>query len=115
MAGAYLAFSEANKSYFDVINYFLSAPEVLFTPNLKAQVDQHGNKILAYVEQTLAEGTGEGSFKSVDPRRYALILWALLHGLIQFKKLQHTVLKGQNHQQMVGYAIDQFIGNLKLK
>jgi len=35
IAKAYHNFSEEQKSYFDIINYFLSSPIVFFEPNLK--------------------------------------------------------------------------------
>ncbi|MGD8257257.1 MAG: TetR/AcrR family transcriptional regulator [Desulfobacterales bacterium] len=113
MAQAYLAFSEENKNYFDVINYFLSSPEVVFASDLKEQIYQHGNNILAYIEHTIVAGTDVGLFKKVDPRRSSLTLWATMHGLIQFKKLQNTLLQNDSHQQMVEFAIHQFIENLK--
>jgi len=115
MAHAYLTFSEENKNYFDVINHFLSSPDMMFAPNLKEQMDQHGNNILAYIEHTIADGTQVGLFKKVDLRRYSLTLWATLHGLIQFKKLQNTILPGDNHRQLIDFAIHQFIQNLKLR
>ena len=34
MAQAYLRFSREHKNYFDVINYFLSATDVMFTPDV---------------------------------------------------------------------------------
>jgi len=114
IAGAYLTFSETSKNYFDVINYFLFSADSMFAPNLKDRVDQHGNKVLSYVQRTIEDGAKEGIFKRVDSRRYAVTLWAMLHGLIQFKKLKNTILQGENHKQLVEYAINQFVENLKL-
>lgn len=114
IADAYLKFSQADKNYFDIINYFLSSPEVVFAPNLKEQVDQHGNRILAVVEGAIASGVENGRFRSVELRKNAVLFWATLHGVIQFKKLQNTILKGVSHQDLYAHAVDEFIDQLRL-
>ncbi|MFO7666757.1 MAG: TetR/AcrR family transcriptional regulator [Desulfobacterales bacterium] len=111
-ARVFLKFSKENKDYFDIINYFLSAPEQIFTPNLKDQVDQHGNKVISLVEEILSEGVKSRVFKQIDSRRYSILFWATLYGLTNFKKLKNTILKGDNFNNLFEYSVDNFISNL---
>jgi AcrR family transcriptional regulator len=100
IALAYLDFSEENRSYFDIINYFLSSPEVIFPPHLKSRIDLHGNRILSLVEKTVED---IGSVKEMSEgavKKYALILWSGLHGMLQLRKLQNTILKDQNFKEL---------------
>lgn len=111
-AMVYLKFSNKNKDYFNIINYFLSAPGQIFTPNIKAQVDQHGNKIFAIVEKFIKEGIESRVFKNVDPRRHSVLFWATLYGLTHFKKLENTILKGETFKDLFEYSVDNFISTL---
>ncbi len=113
IAQAYLNFSRDQKNYFDVINYFLSAADVMFAPEIKQQIDQHGNRILMVVEQALRDGIQQGHFKAMDTRRHALLFWVILHGLVPFRKMQDTLLAGDDHLAMYGFAVDHFIDGLK--
>lgn len=115
IAQAYLNFSREQKNYFDVINYFLSAADVMFTPEIKQQIDQHGNRILMVVEQALRDGIHQGHFKAMDTRRHALLFWVILHGLVPFRKMQDTLLAGDDHLVMYGFAVDHFIDGLKAR
>lgn len=115
MARVYVNFSREQKTYFDIINYFLSSPDAFFTPQLKEQVDACGNRILDQISQTVETGITMGSFKRVDARRFALMLWGTLHGLIQFKKLETTVLKEDNHEELLESAIGYLIDSLDKK
>ncbi len=112
IAMAYLGFSEENKNYFDIINYFLSTPDVIFTPELKTQVDQQGNRILQGVEETIEQGTADGVFRTVNARRTSIMLWATMHGLIQFKKMKNTVLQGEDHETVYRDSVDHLIRSL---
>ncbi|MCF8084625.1 MAG: TetR/AcrR family transcriptional regulator [Deltaproteobacteria bacterium] len=112
IAREYVAFSRKQKTYFDIINYFLSSPEVFFTPQLKEQVDAYGNRIIDQISQTVQTGITMGSFQKVDARRFAIMLWGTLHGLIQFKKLKTTVLKEDNHEALLESAIEYLINGL---
>jgi len=114
IAQAYLEFSTKNKNYFDIINYFLSSPDVLFTANLKRQVHEHGNKILSHVVAAVKLGVQQGDFKAVDADRFAVILWANLNGLIQFKKLENTILIGDSYSDLLDYAVEQWIDLLSI-
>ena len=109
IAMAYLKFSEEHKNYFDIINYFLASPEPIFSPELKSQVDEHGKDSLATLTDTISKGIQNGIFKAVDPRRQAIILWSTLHGMIQFKKLENTILNKENHQSLYLEAVERFL------
>ena len=112
IAQAYLNFSLTHKNYFDVINYFLTAADVIFAPELKQEIDEQGNQILLVVEQALREGVIQGAFQAVDIRRHALLFWVILHGLIPFKKMQGTLLANDTLTDLYRFAVDHFIGGL---
>ncbi len=111
-AQVFFKFSKENKDYYDIINYFLSAPEQIFTPGLKDQVDKHGDKVISLVENILIEGIKSGDFKKIDSRRYSILFWATLYGLTHFKKLKNTILKGDTFKNLFEYSVDNFISNL---
>jgi len=111
-AQIFFKFTKDNKDYFDIINYFLSAPEQILTPSLKDQVDQHGNRVISFVENILTEGVKSGAFKKIDSRRYSIMFWATLYGLTHFKKLRNTILKGDAFKNLFDYSVDNFISNL---
>jgi len=113
IARAYLAFSEDQKNYFDIINYFLAAPEPIFPPELKSHVDEHGNDSLRILIETVLEGIREGLFRDVDPRRQAIILWGTFHGIIHMKKLEKTLLAIDDHQSLYMEAVERFLEGLR--
>ncbi len=110
--GAYLDFSIEQKDYFDVLNYFLSSPTEMLTPDMKAHIDFSGRNILSLLRGTVEEGVESGIFREVDGYRTALIFWGTLQGLIQFKKFRNTILKNENHEALYFYAVEQFIEGL---
>jgi AcrR family transcriptional regulator len=112
IAQAYLHFCREHKRYFDVINHFLSAPEVIFAPPIKQQVDQHGERILKMVQAVLQEGVSQGHFRPIDVRRHALLFWAVLHGLVPFQKMQDTLLADDSFAALYGFAVEHFIHGL---
>ncbi len=113
VAGAYYRFSETHKNYFDVIHYFLSATDVVFSPAVNQQIDRHGERILKRVEALIAAGVAAGRFRPVPPRRYALLFWGLIHGLIPFRKMRATLLAADSHRALYDEAVANFIAGLK--
>ncbi|MBI9085387.1 MAG: TetR/AcrR family transcriptional regulator [Desulfobacterales bacterium] len=111
-AAAYLTFSIEQKDYFDIINYFLSSPQVMFEPDLKSQVDLKGGRIVSLIIGFIESGMAMGRFTAVDARKFALAFWGALYGLIQFRKLEKTVLDGEDHKAVFDYAVEQFIARL---
>jgi AcrR family transcriptional regulator len=109
---AYFEFSQKNKNYFDVINYFLSAPEAIFAPNLKKQIDQHGNKNLNMIVKAIEKGIEDEIFKNINSRRYAILMWSTMHGMINLKKLENTILENDNFEDLYFFAVNQIVDNL---
>jgi hypothetical protein len=110
---AYLAFSEDHKNYFDIINYFLTSPETIFPPELKNEIDEHGDASIATLTDAIREGIDAGRFKAVDPRRQAIILWSAFNGMIQLKKLQKTILGKDQYQSLYLEIVDRFFDGLR--
>ena len=113
IARIYIDFSRENKDYFDIINYFLTSPGVLFSENLKGQIDQRGNKVISLLVNTVEAGIVSRDFREVDARKFAMMFWAALHGLILFKKLKTTMLRGEDYHALVSYSVDYIVNSLK--
>lgn len=109
---AYLRFSSDHRNYFDIINYFLATPSVILGAELKQRIDRKGSRILKLIDGFVREGISGGTFRPVDSKKTAVMFWGALHGLTQFKKLQDTVLEGEDHQHIYNYAVDQLIDGL---
>lgn len=112
IAGSYLDFSNENRDYFDIINYFLSSPGTLLGDELKETIDQRGNQIISLIVTTIEEGISAGEFCEVNGRKFAMMFWAAIHGLILFSKLRTTILKGEDYPELVGYSVDYLIESL---
>lgn len=112
IAMEYKRFSEEQKQYFDVINYFISPLDIFFPTNLKKEVDKHGNMILNVVVESIQMGVDQGIFDKVKPKRCALMLWGTVHGLIQFRKLKETILKEVSFDELYRYSVEFFINGL---
>lgn len=113
IALAYLRFSEKNKNYFDIINYFLTSPETIFPPELKNRIDAHGSASIATLTAAIREGIDNGHFKAVDPGRQAIILWSTFNGIIQLKKFRKTILAKEEYQSLYNEALDRFLDGLR--
>ena len=111
IALAYLEFSERHRTYYEIINYFLTAPDVVFPPHLKERIDEHGNRILTLIEDVLKQQLpGRPGAKTL--RRASLVLWSTIHGMLQFRKLQSTVLKGEDFRGLYLHAASQTLKGL---
>ncbi len=113
IALSYYAFSKEHKNYFDLINYFLSSPIVFFEPDLKNQIDMSGNKILLIIQNIVDDGIKQKIFQEDDPRKFSIMFWGTLHGLIHFKKLEKTVLENQSHEEIYEYSVEKLIYSIK--
>jgi len=109
VALAYLDFSEEHRKYFDIINYFLTSPEIVFPPSLKSRVDEHVNRILSVVEDILKEGVSKDA-DDREIRRLAVVFCSSLYGMLQFKKLRNTVLQGEDFRDLYMYSFDCITG-----
>ena len=110
---AYLLFSRQNKDYFDIINYFLSAPDQVFSDDIKARIDDHGSQPLSLVTEAIDSLASLDDFRPVDARRQAILFWGTLHGVLQFRKLQKTILEGEDFDTFFDYCVQSFIDGLK--
>ncbi|HLZ17983.1 MAG TPA: TetR/AcrR family transcriptional regulator [Smithellaceae bacterium] len=113
IARAYLHFSEEHKNYYDIINYFLTSPETIFPPNLKTEIDEHGNASIFTLAAAVREGIDKGIFKEVDPRRQAIILWSAFNGVIQLKKLEKTILAKDEYKSIYLETVERFLDGLR--
>ena len=100
---------EEHRSYFDIINFFLNSSSEVSSEQLKEQVDEHGNRIVDILAGVIADGIRSGDFRPVPPKRYALILWATIHGVTQLRKLRHTILRGEDLHKIYADAVELFI------
>jgi len=103
VAFAYMDFSEEHHKYFDIINYFLTSPEIVFSPLLKARVDKHVNRILSIVEDILKKGVSKDA-NDREIRHLAIVFCSSLHGMLQFRKLRSTVLQGEDFRELYRYS-----------
>ena len=115
IAASYLDFSIESRDYFDIINYFLSSPGTLLGEELKEMIDHRGNQIVSLMVIIIEEGMADGEFRKVNGRKFAIMFWAALHGLIMFSKLKTTILKGENYPELVGYSVDYLIESVRKK
>ena len=113
IATAYADFSEKNKNYYDIITYFLSSPGQVFPARLKSRIDRSGGKVLEHLIASIEAGINSGEFKKVNTLNHALCLWGTLHGLIQFNKLEKTILRNKKYRDLIDYAVETFIDGLK--
>jgi AcrR family transcriptional regulator len=115
IAAAYVDFNEKHKSYYDIITYFLSSPGQMFPARLKSRIDKTGGKVLGHLIDAIEAGIRSGEFKKVNTLKHALTLWGTLHGLIQFSKLEKTILRNEKYRELISYAVESFLGGLLLK
>lgn len=111
---AYLDFSDTHKNYFDIINYFLATPTVILGQELKTRIDHKGASILELIAGYIQAGVDQKRFRLLEARKTAVLFWGTLHGLTQFKKLEDTILSGENHRQLFSHALDELIEGFKL-
>ena len=113
IAKAYFKFSQDQKHYFDIINYFLSYPIVFFKPDLKNQIDYSGRKIFVLIQEIVFKGVQQGVFNEADPKKFSIMFWGTLHGLIHFKKLEKTILENESHERLFDYSVQKLINSIK--
>ncbi len=114
-AAAMLSFARENRDYFDVINCFLTAPQVLFEASLKGQIDRHGTRIIELICELVLTGQRLGSFDAqIDARLFAILFVASVHGLIHYRKLEPTLLEGMRYDEMFAGGVDHLVASLAL-
>ena len=113
IAAVYYRFSEAQKNYFDIINYFLSSPTVFFEAELKNQIDMSGHKILGIIRDIVRNGVEQRVFIEPDPGKFSILFFGTLHGLLQLKKLEKTILENENHMEIYAYSVGKLMDSIK--
>jgi len=113
IAMAYRDFSRDQKDYFTVINHFLSSPQTILPDHLKHRVDHHGEKILMQVVVAIEEGCAAGQFICADPRRFSLMFWGAINGIIQLQKIESTIFAGKDHAALYRYTVDTLIDSIR--
>ncbi len=115
IATAYKKFSDENKNYFDIINSFLASQEIVFSAEMKARVDMHGDNILSCVDEVIRDLGAEVNVE-VDRekvRQCSLTFWGNLHGVLIMRKLQDTILKNITLEQQLRHSCNCCIAGLK--
>jgi AcrR family transcriptional regulator len=113
IADAYYDFRYNQEEYYHIINYFLSSPKVFFPEAQKNQIDMSGSKILVIIEQIVKVGIETNLFEEADPKKFSIMLWGTLHGLIQFKKLENTTLQQEDLQEIYKYSVEKLITSIQ--
>lgn len=112
VAWAYLDFALSHRAYFSVLNYFLTAPAQVLSLALKRRVHAQGDRILALVMEAAAAGVAAGTFEPVEIRRFALVFWATLNGILQLRKLEDTLLGEESVETVYRYAVTRLMDDL---
>ncbi len=115
IAGAYFRFRIERANYFDIINYFLTTPEIVFPDDLKKRIDDLAGGVLGELEKVIARGMERKEIFHHSSRECAVAYWGLLHGLLQFGKLRDTMLGVQDFRSFYLRAAKDFIGGLRRK
>jgi len=113
IAEAYYDFRYTQEEYYHIINYFLSSPKVFFPEAQKNQIDMSGSKILIIIEQIVRAGIETNLFEEADPKKFSIMLWGTLHGLIQFIKLENTTLQREDHRKIYNYSVEKLISSIQ--
>ncbi len=112
---AYYSFSRNHRDYFDVINYFLSSPQVFFSEDVNRTIDYKGSSILSFISRIVEEGVEKKVFTENRPGSFAVFFWASLHGLIQIQKLRGTFVEFDNFEEFFQYSAEKLIKSIRRK
>ncbi|MFH1982021.1 MAG: TetR/AcrR family transcriptional regulator [Pseudomonadota bacterium] len=113
IAMAYRDFSTAQKDYFTVINHFLASPQTVLPDHLKHKIDHHGEEILMQVVAATEAGCASGDFACTDPRRFSLMFWGAINGIIQLQKIEHTIFSGKGHADLYRHTVETLINSIR--
>lgn len=112
-ASVYLKFNEDCTDYFDVINYFLSASRIFFSSGVKKSIDREGARILSCMAEMVGMGVRQGVFSEDRPGNFAVFFWASIHGLIQVRKLRHTLIENDDFTEFYMYSVNKLIDSIR--
>ncbi len=103
------------KEYYDILNFFLSSSKEFFEPKVKNKIDMSGSKIFDLIEYVILEGIQTGELNKIDARKYAILFFGTLHGIMQLKKLEKTALAGINYRDVFYFTIDRLIQGIAIE
>jgi AcrR family transcriptional regulator len=112
-AAVYYQFSRTHSDYFDVINYFLSDPQIFFSHDVNAAIDSKASTILGFIADIVRDGVARGVFEEPQPGNYAVFFWASLHGLIQIRKLRGTLIESEDFLSFYQYSVERLIDSIR--
>ncbi|MDA8135543.1 MAG: TetR/AcrR family transcriptional regulator [Desulfobacteraceae bacterium] len=113
IAMAYRNFSRTRKDYFTVINHFLSSPQPALPDHLKHKIDRYGEEILMQVVAVIEAGCGSRQLSCDDPRRFSLMFWGAINGVIQLQKIEHTIFSGKDHLSLYLHTVETLINSIR--
>jgi len=113
IARTYLTFSQRNRNYYYIINYFGSSPEIIFKPEQKRKIDQIVGGSMNLPREIIEEGIASGVFRQTNPMHAGIMFTGLIQGLTQLKKLEKTVFAEERFADIFAFAIQQFIDALR--
>ncbi|MDD9304989.1 MAG: TetR/AcrR family transcriptional regulator [Desulfobacter sp.] len=112
IAQVYYDFYQTHSEYYNIINYFLSPTKVFFKPDLKQKVDLAGGKILTLIQSIIETGNQTVFFMERDPAKFSVMFLGTIHGLVQFRKLEHTTLGKEQHKTIYEYSVEKLIQSI---
>ncbi len=109
---SYFEFSEEDATLFETFSYFLTFPEIIFKAEHRISQGTHGRKILNRVAAIIDEGIKKGLFRQVNARKYAILMWSTLHGILQIKKVCDLIYRDYNFNEFYRYNLQYLIDSL---
>jgi len=109
---SYFEFSEEDAPLFETFSYYLTFPEIIFKAEHRISQGTHGRKILNRVAAIIDEGIKKGLFRQVNARKYAILMWSTLHGILQIKKVCDLIYRDYNFNEFYRYNLQYLIDSL---
>lgn len=109
-----LEFSEKHKAFYDLLDYFVSSPRMIFPVETKSRIDEYGMKVLDPIIEAIEAGISTGAFQRVDSKQYALLFLGMMHGVVHLRKLQETMLAESGFGALYRRSIESLIDSLRI-
>ncbi|MBA3013263.1 MAG: TetR/AcrR family transcriptional regulator [Proteobacteria bacterium] len=113
IAMAYRQFGVSQKDYFAVINHFLASPQTVLPDPLKQKIDRYGEEILMQVVMAVEAGCDSGQFVCKDSRRFSLMFWGAINGILQLQKIEHTIFADKDHLSLYQHTVETLINSIR--
>lgn len=114
IGNALFDFTLRYKSYYDFLDYFISTPRTIFPPEMKSGIDDYAEKVLAPIMEAVESGVREGIFICGDSRRFALLFLGMMQGVVHFRKLKGTLLRGTGFEELCRQGLETLIDSLRI-